>query len=101
MPIYAAEMTHTAVTCPVFNDEVKKKYQEGIAKREASAKTNGIRVIVGCSNVLEHWVLYVVEAPSQKAAEEYFKESGWAFFNNIRIREMQLIEEVQQRYGLA
>jgi hypothetical protein len=101
MPIYAVEMTHTAISCPVFNDEVKKKFKEGAANRGAVAQKHSVKVLVGCICVLEHLVLYVVDAPTHSAVEEYLKEGGWAFFNNVRIREVQMVEDVQQRYGLT
>jgi hypothetical protein len=101
MPIYSVEMTHAAISCPVFNDEVKKTFKEGAANRGAAAQKHSVKVLVGCICTLEHVVWYVVEAPAQSAVEEYLKDGGWAFFNNVRIREVQMVEEVQQRYGLT
>jgi hypothetical protein len=42
----------------------------------------------------------VIEAPSQSAVEEYLKETGWAFINDIQIREVQFVEEIGKRYGI-
>ena len=101
MPVYAVNMTHPAASCPIFNDEVKKRYREGVARREELAKKYKIRVLTACVAVLEHVIFYVVEAPSQSAVESYFTEMGFAFYNNIAIREVQLLEEAWKHYGIT
>ena len=102
MPIYALNMTHAAVSCPIFNEEVRKKYREAIAKREEVARKHNVRVLVACVAVFEHIIFHVLEAPSQSAVEEYVREVGLAFYNNIQIREVQLLdEEALKRYGLT
>lgn len=37
---------------------------------------------------------YVVEAPSQEAVEDYFKDIGFAFWNRIEIRQVKPAEEI-------
>jgi len=101
MPFYAVNMTHPAASCPIFNDEVKKRYREGVARREELAKKYKIRVLTACVAVLEHVIFYVVEAPSQSAVEGYFTEIGFAFYNNVAIREVQLLEEAWKVYGIT
>ena len=101
MPVYAVNMTHPAASCPIFNDETKKRNREGVARREEAAKKYKIKVLTACVAVLEHVIFYVVEAPSQPAVESYFTEMGFAFYNNIAIREVQLLEEAWKHYGIT
>jgi len=41
-----------------------------------------------------HLIFYIVEAPSQTAVEDYFKEIGFAFWNDVEIRQVKLVEDV-------
>jgi hypothetical protein len=46
------------------------------------------------TTILEHLVFYIVEAPSQEAVENYFKDIGFAFWNTIEIRQVRPVEEI-------
>jgi len=98
MTIYAVEMEHSAVFCPIFNADIGRKFKEGAARREEAAKKYKVKVLASCVAVLEHWVFYLIEAASRSAVEDYLKETGWASFNNVRIREVDTIEEVTRRW---
>jgi hypothetical protein len=98
MPIYAIEMSHASVSCPIFNADVGKKFKEGAAKREEAAKKYKVKVLASCVAVLEHWIFYLIEANSRSAVEDYLKETGWAFYNNVQIREVDTIEEATKRW---
>jgi len=100
MPIYALNMTHSAAQCPVFNEDVRKKFREGFVKKEEVAEKHRVKVLVSCVAVLEHVIFYVVDAPSQSAVEEYLKEVALAFYNNVQIREVQFLEEATKRYKI-
>jgi hypothetical protein len=56
-----------------------------IGKREEAAKKHAIKVLSAWASVLDHLIFYIIEAPSQPAVEDYFKEIGFAFWNNIEI----------------
>jgi len=71
-----------------------KKFKGVIGKREESAKRHGVKVLSAWTSVLDHLIFYIVEAPSQPAVEEYFKEIGFAFWNNFEIRLVKLVEDV-------
>ena len=100
MPAYAVNMKHTAESCPLFSDATMNKFKEGMSRREESAKKHDVNVLTACAVLLEHLIFYVVEAPSQSAVEEYLKETGWACFNDVQIREVQFVEDVGKRYGI-
>lgn len=94
MPTFSVNMKHTVESCPMFNAEVRKKFKEAAGKREEAAKKHGIRILSAWTSVLEHLVFYIVEAPSQAVVEDYFKEIGFAFWNNIEIRLVSPVEDV-------
>ena len=96
MPTFAVNMKHTAESCPLFNAEVKKRLKEMLGKREEvwdRAKKHGVHVLSAWTSVLDHLVFYVVEAPSQDAVEDYFKDTGFAFWNSIEIRQVRPAED--------
>ena len=101
MPTYALNLNHSALSCPLFNEETMKKSREGVSKREEAARKYEVKVLIACVAVLEHLIFYVIDAPSQSAVERYFNEIGLAFYNNIQIREVQLLEEAWKRYGVT
>lgn len=46
------------------------------------------------TSILDHLTWYIVEAPSQQAVENYFIEIGFAFWNDVEIRQAKLVEDV-------
>jgi len=93
IPTFSVNMKHTVESCPLFNAQVKKKFNAVIGKREEAAKKHKIKVLSAWTSVLDHLIFYIVEAPSQKA-EDYFIEIGFAFWNNLEIRQVKLVEDV-------
>ena len=97
MPTYAVNMKHAAESCPLFNAEVKKKFKETLGKKEEAwdrAKKHGVQVLSAWTSVLDHLVFYIVEASSQEAVEDYFKDIGFAFWNTIEIRQVKPVEDI-------
>jgi len=78
----------------MFNPDIKKKFKEVVGKREETAKKHRIKVLSAWTSTLEHLIFYIVEAPSQTAVEDYFKEIGFAFWNTVEIRQVKLVEDV-------
>jgi len=94
---FAVNMKHTAESCPLFNAEVRKRFKETLGKREEAwdrAKKHGVHVLTAWTSILEHLVFYIVEASSQEAVEDYFKDIGFAFWNTIEIRQVKPVEEI-------
>ena len=97
MPTFAVNMKHTVESCPLFNAEVKKGFKETLGKREEAwdrAKKHGVNVLSAWTSVLDHIVFYIVEASSQEAVEEYLNDIGFAFWNNIEIRQVKPAEDI-------
>ena len=98
MPIFAVHMKHTPESCPMFNNDVKKRFKEVVGKREEVAKKHGIKVLSAYTSTLEHKVFFIIDAPSQQAVESYLTEIGFAFWNSIEIlTQVQLVEDVIKR----
>jgi len=94
LTIFIVNMRHTPESCAMFNDDVKKRFKEAVAKREDVAKKHGVKVLSAYTSILDHLIFYVVDAPSQQAVENYFIEIGFAFWNNVEIRQGRLVEDV-------
>jgi len=94
MPTFSVIMKHTPESCPLFNAELKAKFKQVIVKREEAAKKHEVRVLSAWTSVLDHLILYIVEAPSQKSVEDYFIEIGFASWNTVEIRQVKLVEDV-------
>jgi len=94
VPTFSVNMKHSVESCPLFNAEVKKQFREVIGKREEAAKKHGVKVLSAWTSTLEHLIFYILKAPSQLAVEEYFKETGFAFWNTVEIRQVKLVEDV-------
>jgi len=94
MPTFSVNMKHTVESCAMFNLDVKKKFKEVVGKREEAAKKHGIKVLSAWTSTLDHLIFYIVEAPSQPAVEDYFREIGFAFWNNVEIRQVRPVEDV-------
>ena len=94
MPIFSVNMKHTVESCAMFNPDVRKKFKEVVGKREEAAKKHGVKVLSAWTSVLDHLIFYIVEASSQQAVEEYFKEIGFAFWNTVEIRQVKAVEDV-------
>mgnify|MGYP001103336129 CR=1 FL=1 len=98
MPIFAVNMKHTPESCPMFNNDVKKKFKEMVENREEVKKKHGIKAISAYTSTLSHIVFIIVEAPSQQAVESYLVESGFAFWNTVEIlTQVQPVEDVIKR----
>ena len=81
----------------MFNEEVKQKFKDVVGKREEVAKKHGVKVISAYTSILDHLIFQIVEAPSQQAVERWLIEIGFAFWNNIEIRQAQSVEDVIKR----
>jgi len=97
LPVFAVNMKHTPESCPMFNETVKKKFKEHVSQRMEIAKKHEIKVLSAYTSILDHLIFYVIEAPTQQAVENYFTEIGFAFWNNIEIRQARPVEDVVKK----
>ena len=91
MPNFHVVLTHTAGSCPIFSVEIMKKFKELSENKEEAAKKHGVKIVSSWSPSREHQTFWIVEAPSQKAAEDYFKETGFTLWNKIEIKQVKII----------
>lgn len=93
MPVYAVHMKHPVQSCPVYNDDTRKRLKELSSNREELAIKHQINILTGVFSQLEHLIIYVVEAPNHKAVERYLRDVGFSFFNKIQIRDVEFMED--------
>lgn len=93
MPMFTVDMEHNVESCPMFNNENKILLKQLSSKKDEFALKEGIKIITGVFAPLEHTILYVVEAPSQDAVRRYFREIGFAFYNKIKVQQVESMEE--------
>jgi len=93
MPIYMVDMKHSVESCPVYNEDTKKKLRELSRRREENAVKHQINILSAVFSQLEHFIVYIVEAPNYKEVERYLRDVGFSFYNNIEIREVELMED--------
>lgn len=93
MPIFTVHMTHSVESCPVYNEDTKKKLKELSSKRKEAALEHQINILTAVFSQLEHLIIYVMEAPSHKAVERYLREVGFSIYNKIEIREVEFVED--------
>ena len=92
VPDFSVTLTHIAGTCPVYDSEAMKKFQELSEKREEAAKRFGVKIVSKWSPTRVHKTHWIIEAPSKKAAEDYFKAVGLAIWNEIDVQEVKMIK---------
>ena len=93
MPIFTVHMTHSVESCPVYNEDTKKKLKELSMKRKEAALEHHINILTAVFSQLEHLIIYVMEAPSHKAVERYLRDVGFSIYNKIEIREVEFVED--------
>lgn len=93
MPDFHVVMSHTAGLCPLFSAETMNKFRELSGNRDEAAKKHGVKVVSTWSPTRVHQTFWIVEAPSQKAVEDYFKEIGYALWNKLEIQQVKIIQE--------
>ena len=92
MPDFSVTLTHIAGTCPVYDREAMKKFQELSEKRNEAAKKFEVKIVSKWSPTRVHQTHWIIEAPSKKAAEDYFKAVGLAIWNEIEVQEVKMIK---------
>jgi len=97
MQVFSVILKHNPGSCPTFTEDVKKKFKELVRKREQVAKKHEIKVLSAYTSIMDHLAFFVVEAPSQVAVENYFMEIGFAFWNNVEIRQVRPVEDVVKK----
>ena len=94
MPVFVVSMRHTPESCPMFNEDVKKKFGAVVGKRQEVAGKQEVKILSAYTSTLDHLAWFILEAPSQQAVENYFTEIGFAFWNSVEIRQVKPVEDV-------
>lgn len=94
MSIYVIRLTHSVESCPLYNENVKKKLKELSSNKEDLKVKYKIKIFSEVVNKLEHLITIVLEAPNYKAVESYLNDVGYAFYNKIEVREVEHVDKV-------
>lgn len=94
MSIYAVQLTHSVESCPLYNENNKKKLKELSSKKEELKVKYQIGILTEVVNKLEHLITIVMEAPNYNAVENYLNDVGYAFYNKIEVREVEFVDKV-------
>ena len=92
VPDFSVTLTHIAGTGPIYDSEAMKKFQELSEKRNGAAKRFGVKIVSKWSPTRVHQTHWIIEAPSKKAAEDYFKAVGLAIWNDIEVVKIKMIK---------
>ena len=97
MPAFVVCIRHTPESRPTFNEDVKKKFGAVVGKRQEVAGKQEVKILSAYTSTLDHLALFILEAPSQQAVENYFTEIGFAFWNSVEIRQVKPVEDVKKK----
>lgn len=98
MPVFILDMKHSPEMCPMYNDKIKRKFKEQYSKMKEIAAKQEIKILINLSVALDHTSLFVLEAPSIQAMENFIMEMGIVSFQTITIRHAIDTDEVVRRF---
>ncbi len=90
MPLYFAEHTHTADTCPTKQPEMMKMLGQHVTQRNAD--TYDIRILADVVHPGEHKMNMVLEAPSQEPVDRFMEPFGMV--GTVAIKQVTTCEQV-------
>lgn len=90
---------HSAESCPMHNEKVKKVFSDIMSKMEKLTKKHGIKLIGSWVSTPEHLSVMVYDAPSMEAMLKLSMEPevmAWLSYNTTETRPVMTIEEVMK-----
>ncbi|MBI2723726.1 MAG: sulfite oxidase [Chloroflexi bacterium] len=90
MPLYLAEHTHTAETCPTQQPEMMEMLGQHVT--QANADKYGITIQSDVVRPGEHRMLMVIVAPSQDKVDEFMQPFG--MIGTVSVLEVRTCEQV-------
>lgn len=90
---------HSAESCPMHNEKVKKIMADLFAKMGPLSKKHGIKMVGGWASIPEHLTVMVYDAPSMEAMLKFSMEPevmAWISHHTTETRPVMTIEEVMK-----
>ncbi|MCJ7423870.1 hypothetical protein MUP01_06330 [Candidatus Bathyarchaeota archaeon] len=90
---------HSAESCPIHNEKVKKVMSDLMSHMEKLTKKHGIKVVGGWASIPEHLSVMVYDAPSMEAILKLSMEPevmAWISYNTTETRPVMTIEEAMK-----
>jgi len=96
MPLFLKIARHSAESCPMHNEKVKKITADLMSKLGQLTKKYGIKVVGGWTSMPEHLLVMVYDAPSMEAMLKLTMEPeviDWLGYNTSEIKPVMTLEE--------
>jgi hypothetical protein len=90
---------HTAESCPMHNEKVKKINVDLMAKMDQLLKKHGIKMVGGWAATPEHLFVGVYDAPSMEAMLKFSMEPeamAWMCYNTTETKPVMTLEETMK-----
>lgn len=97
MGVFILDMKHLPDMCPMFNEEVRKHFNEQSHKMGDIAAKLDIKILLNVGVTVEHNIIMVIEAPPVEAAENFIMEMEFMSFNVVNLRHAQLSEDIMKK----
>jgi hypothetical protein len=96
MPLFLKIARHSAESCPMHNEKVKKATVDLMGKLGQLTKKHGIKVVGGWTSIPDHLVVAVYDAPSMEAMLKFSMEPevmDWLGYHMSEIKPVMTLEE--------
>jgi uncharacterized protein with GYD domain len=90
---------HTAESCPMHNEKVKKLAEDLMNKMGPLTKKYGVKVIGSWAAIPEHFMVAVYDAPNTEAMLKFSMEPevmAWMGYNITEMRPVITLEEAMK-----
>jgi uncharacterized protein with GYD domain len=97
--LYLQIAKHTAESCPMHNEKVKKVFVDSYNKMGQLAKKYGIKIVGSWAYMPEHFMVAVIDSPSLEALMKFSMEPenmAFAGYNTIETRPVMTLEEAMK-----
>ena len=90
---------HTAESCPMHNEKVKKLAEDLMNKMGQLTKKHGIKVIGSWASIPDHSMVAVYDAPTMEAMMKFSMEPevmAWMGYNTTETKPVMTLEEAMK-----
>ena len=93
MSEFKVTLTHDAGTCPIYDNEMMKKFRKLQKDIEEAAGKCEVEVVSKWSPTRVHETFWIIRAPSKKAVKDYFDSIGLTLWNKFEVQEIKMLKE--------
>ena len=92
--------THTAESCPIHNEKMKKLFTDVYNKMGPMAKKYGVKMVGSWVSMPEHLIIMVYDAPNSEAMTKMMMEPDmmtWIAHNSSTMRPVMTLDEAMKQ----